>query len=82
MARRKPFPYRDATLGVVPEEHRPAVIAVAEFLHRNESIHMHEDVGETEPCAYCWLRAGKAYAAFIRAGFSLAHREQQDGGAS
>lgn len=77
----KPFPYRQATLVDATPEDRPAVIAMAESLHRNESMHMHEDVGSKDPCGYCWLRARYAYVAIQKAGFALVHREQQDGGA-
>lgn len=77
----KSYDYRAATLAVLAEDQKPAVIAAAEFLHGNESIHMHEDIEKKEPCGYCWLRAGKAYAAIQRAGFALVHGEQHDGGA-
>lgn len=40
------------------------VDAIARFLHRNESLHMHEDIGDP-CCAYCWLRAGKAVLALV-----------------
>lgn len=43
------------------------VDAIALFLHHNESLHMHEDVGAA-CCAYCWLRAGKAILALTQAG--------------
>ncbi|GAA0705032.1 hypothetical protein GCM10010193_70090 [Kitasatospora atroaurantiaca] len=36
------------------------VRAVAENLHYNESMHMHEQIEATEPCSYCWLRAGRS----------------------
>lgn len=72
--------YRDMTLAGLAEDQKPAVIAVAEFLHRNESLHMHEDVEKKEPCAYCWLRAKYAYAAMQQAAFVIVRREPQDGG--
>ncbi|MES2342901.1 MAG: hypothetical protein V4597_14595 [Pseudomonadota bacterium] len=74
--------HRDRALADVAEDQQPAVIAAAEFLHRNESMHMHEDVGSKDPCGYCWLRARYAHVAIQKAGFALIHREQQDGGQS
>jgi hypothetical protein len=38
---------------------------VARFLHANESLHMHENVGDATPCNYCYLRAGKAIYALL-----------------
>lgn len=38
---------------------------VALFLHANESLHMHENVGDAAPCDYCYLRAGKAIRALL-----------------
>jgi len=70
--------YRDAVLAGLAEDQKPAVIAVAEFLHRNESLHMHEDIEKKEPCAYCWLRAKYAYAATQQAGFVIVRREAHD----
>lgn len=36
---------------------------VAQKLHYNESMHMHDDIESKDPCRYCWLRAGRALAA-------------------
>lgn len=46
------------------------VDAIADFLHFNESLHMHEDI-EAKCCAYCWLRAGKAIRALVNAGVEI-----------
>ncbi len=54
---------------------------IAQHLHYNESLHMHDDVGSDEPCSYCWLRAGKALQAIRRAGFTVS-REPAPAGAS
>lgn len=37
----------------------PAVRRIAETLHRNESMHMHEWI-DMDVCAYCALRASRA----------------------
>ncbi|NEA21561.1 hypothetical protein [Actinomadura bangladeshensis] len=37
-----------------------ALERIARHLHANESLHMHQRVGDKDPCEYCWLRAGKA----------------------
>lgn len=39
------------------------VEAIAQHLHANESLHLHENVSDPVPCDYCYLRAGKALAA-------------------
>jgi len=36
---------------------------IAQYLHANESLHMHQNVSDPVPCDYCYLRAGKALAA-------------------
>jgi hypothetical protein len=28
-------------------------------------MHMHQDISQTEPCRYCWLRAGRAARGFL-----------------
>ncbi|MEU4825130.1 hypothetical protein AB0H37_24930 [Actinomadura sp. NPDC023710] len=49
-----------------------ALAKIAEHLHYNESIHLHDLAGESlEPCNYCWLRAGKAIHALRIAGLPL-----------
>lgn len=45
---------------------REAVRAIAEALHANESLHMHEGTSSPEPCSYCWLRSGQALRAMRR----------------
>lgn len=47
------------------------VDAVAAYHHANESIHMHENVGSDKPCAYCWLRAGRAVQVLAQQGALL-----------
>ncbi|MGW5259646.1 hypothetical protein ACWEQG_01645 [Microbispora sp. NPDC004025] len=47
------------------------VDAVAAYHHANESIHMHENVGSDKPCAYCWLRAGRAVQILAQQGALL-----------
>lgn len=43
----------------------PAIRAAAEFLHNNESMHLHNYV-ESTICPYCALRATRAVAVFRR----------------
>jgi hypothetical protein len=44
------------------------VETVAAMLHFNESLHMHENVSDQVPCAYCYLRAGRAIKAMTDLG--------------
>ncbi len=44
-----------------------AVDLVQAKLHFNESLHLHENIGDAS-CAYCWLRAGRAVMALAEAG--------------
>lgn len=49
-----------------------ALAKIAEHLHYNESIHLHDLSGESlEPCNYCLLRAGKAVHALRIAGLAI-----------
>ncbi|WP_141576184.1 hypothetical protein [Actinomadura sp. WMMA1423] len=48
-----------------------AVERIARHLHANESLHMHQRVEDTDPCEYCWLRAGKAIHALRAAGLPI-----------
>lgn len=59
--------YRAQAIKWAGAERAAMVDAIAPFLHHNESLHMHEDIGES-CCAYCWLRAGKAVMALAAAG--------------
>jgi len=36
---------------------------VAEYLHNNESLHMHQDISDVV-CVYCALRASRAFAMY------------------
>lgn len=65
------FDYRAAVIAQVGPGNETTVEAIAEHLHYNESLHMHEGVADKEPCSYCWLRAGKAIQAIRRAGLAL-----------
>jgi hypothetical protein len=61
--------YRAVAMAWVAEaDHRPMVEAAARHLHANESIHLHDLSGGSEPCSYCWLRAAKAIQAIERSG--------------
>ena len=51
------------------------VNAIAASLHYNESLHMHnlgKEKKQQGACEYCWLRAGRAVYALVRAGVTLA----------
>jgi len=62
--------YRAQAVQWAGPEREAMVDVVALFLHRNESLHMHEAIGEP-CCAYCWLRAGKAVMALVTTGVRL-----------
>lgn len=49
--------------GIAGPDAHEALRVTAAALHRGESIHMHDNVGDKEPCSYCWLRAGRALRA-------------------
>jgi hypothetical protein len=51
------------------------VDSVQHALHFNESLHMHQDIGETS-CPYCWLRAGRAVRALADSGLLPAALER------
>lgn len=43
----------------------PAIREAAEFLHRNESMHLHNYVG-SPICPYCAMRATRSIAVYLR----------------
>jgi hypothetical protein len=47
---------------------------IAEFQHRNESLHRHPDVGK-KSCSYCDLVGMYALAALDQAGFDVVRRQ-------
>lgn len=54
------------------DHNQKALEKIAEHLHYNESIHLHDLAGESmKPCNYCWLRAGKAIHALRVAGLPI-----------
>ena len=55
--------YEQIANDIAGPDAREALRTTAEALHRGESIHMHDNVGDKEPCSYCWLRAGRALRA-------------------
>ena len=70
------FDYANAVRQQAGPGNEQVVEEIAKHLHANESLHMHEQIENREPCPYCWLRAGKAIQAIHRAGFVLVHREE------
>lgn len=57
------YDYQQIANDIAGPDCREAVRVVAEKLHYNESMHLHEGSERKEPCSYCWLRAGKAVRA-------------------
>lgn len=55
------------------------VRAAAEALHRNESYHLHQDVGD-QVCVYCALRASRVVQLLDGRGPKLVSRQLDDGG--
>lgn len=52
--------YREIANEFAGPGHEQLVEAIATYHHGNESMHMHQNVESRTPCAYCWLRAGRA----------------------
>jgi hypothetical protein len=55
--------YEQQAYEIAGPDSEEAVRAVAEALHRGESMHTHAEYQSPEPCSYCWLRAGRAVRA-------------------
>ena len=55
--------YEQIANDIAGPDAREALRAAADALHRGESIHLHDNIGDVEPCSYCWLRAGRALRA-------------------
>lgn len=60
--------YREQALKWAGPGRETAVDLVQAKLHFNESLHLHENIGDAS-CAYCWLRAGRAVMALAESGF-------------
>jgi hypothetical protein len=72
------YDYEQIAIQWAGAEHKDAVRHIAEHLHANESLHMHDVTEGREPCSYCWLRAAKSIQALQRTGFVVAKPEPKD----
>jgi excisionase family DNA binding protein len=60
--------YRQIAGEIAGAGHDDLIHAVATRLHANDPPHLHIDADQPEPCAYCWLRAGRAVRVMVTVG--------------
>jgi hypothetical protein len=64
------FDYRENAIRRA-DGHEPVVVAIAEYFHREDSVHQGCELGTAVPCASCWNRSGLAVQALTAAGYRI-----------